>query len=132
MNLKVWSNRREPVRLFETGLNTITTNFCTDERHRKCLALGKCQAQEPRCEWDKCKMAGMSTHRYFNITTEGGGLGATIKISKDRDAKVVAALAKFLNQCRPYVLTWEPVKNTVQPRKKPCLPRKKRCRPSKK
>lgn len=128
MNMKVWSNFKEVVDLSFSDLNTITTRFCTDKRHRKCLARGKCAAQEPQCESDRCKMAGTSLHKYIGVEV-AGSMDQLIKFRKMLDEKIAARLAKDLNQCVPYVLSWERVKNTVQARKKPCLPRKKRCRP---
>ncbi len=108
MQLKVWSNRKRPVRLFETDLNTITTEFCTDARHRKCIAQNICRAEEPQFEVAKCETAGMSHNEWMTVDLYGS-MDAKIAQRKKRDTRIAKALASRLRACKSYKLAWEPV-----------------------
>lgn len=119
MNMKVWSNRKRPVRLFETDLNSITTNFCTEARHQKCVTQNICRAEEPQCEADKCRTAGMSHGKFITVELDGK-IDEIIANRMKRDARVAKALAARLRACKPYKLTWEPAggikRATVRPK----------------
>jgi hypothetical protein len=132
-NMKVWTLDDQPVGTVEPLLNFLHTAFCTDERHRKCVARGICLAAEPQCEWDKLKLAKMSRTKWDH-TEVSGTLEQQIEQRRKLDVRIAAALARYLRACKPYVLSWEPFsapKGVWLPRKKPLLARKKRCRPRK-
>jgi hypothetical protein len=131
MNMKVWSNFNRPVTLLEPKYNCVDTNFCTEKRHQKCVSLGICQAQQPRCGMDSRRMAKMKDDTYFDAIDKGN-IDQIVAVRKKMDREIAIVLGALLERCRPYILSWERVKNAVQARKKSCLPRKKRCRPSKK
>lgn len=109
MRMKVWSNNSGPVQLFETMHNTITTDFCTEERHKKCVETGICQGEEPQCETDECRTAGMDYHKRVSISVDGSPK-QIVAFRKKLDARIKKALAARLKACKEYILTVERVK----------------------
>jgi len=91
---KGWVNPKVyPIEKFKytSPKNTIIISYCPSERHSRCKKRGICDAIQPRCDWDECKLIGIKA-----VTIRESRVSAS-----ERKKRVKQKLNQLFKACKP-------------------------------